>query len=330
MERLNLISLKNLLGSIPGDNKEVRKISNSELAVILSDREFLKGDFPHKIADAFNLWKPKLLGNSVKIENFLVVVKKRSHQRKPKKRYDGLKNEEQFHEYLLDALRECPNCPLNVYFTVNGVTVFSVEGVKRVERRGQKDPFKKVKADEHLILENGDRIAISLKKENAASWESGDSGYRELAEKFWKWAVKNKVISYKDHPDNITKTVSGVTHKVQKLDRDTAFPLRPDLAKAAVFGTDIIPKGAVVVATLTHEDFTQDGENLFIECKHIFRKMEDLPSAYYPHFLLRNDSDRLVNKGLVIPAGIRYEIVTRSTGGKIGTTGRVNVIRYAH
>lgn len=331
MERLSLITLKNLIGSIPGDKKEVRKLSNVELAVILSDREYLKGDYPKRISEMLAPWKPKVLGNGVKVEGFRIVLKKRAHQRKPKKRYDGLKNEAAFHEYLLDALRECTDgCSLNVYFTIKGVTVFSVEGVKKVERTGQKEQFQRKKADEKIILTNGTIVPLSIKQENAGSWESGDGIHRVLAETFWTWGVKNKYIVHRDHPQGLTKTVSGVTHKIQRIDRDIAFKLKHDLAKMAIFGSDIIPNGAVIVADFSYDSFTQEGENLFVECKHVFRKMEDIPTEYYPHFLFRNGVDRIVNKGAVIPAGIRPEIVTKGTGGKIGNTGRVLIVDYAH
>lgn len=333
MERLNLNTIKNFIGSIPGDNKEIKKISSTELGVVLSDREYEKyEEFLLKLMVIFGPWGPKKEGMSVTVQGIKITVKKRSHQRKPKKRYDGFKNEIQFHEYLSDAIRDCPdNLPLNVHFSIKGVPVFSVMGVRRVERVGRKDVFQLKKADEHLILQNGKRVPISLKKEDAAGWESGDRKFRELAEKFWKWGKKQGYITHSDHPDKLIKRVDGVDHKVQKINREIAFRLRQDLAKETIFGTDIIAEhGAVVVITVNFDKISQDGNDLYMECKHVFRKMEDIPEEYYPHLLLRNDQDRILNKGKVIPAGIRLEIVTRSIGGRIGRTQRVLIVNYAH
>jgi hypothetical protein len=84
----------------------------------------------------------------------------------------------------------------------------------------------------------------------------------------------------------------------------------------AIFGSDINPKGGIVVQTFKPEHFTQEENNITIECHAVITSKEDIPESHIMVWLLRNDSDR--NSKTMGIAGIRPLGVTakRAFGAK--------------
>lgn len=188
------------------------------------------------------------------------------------------------------------NGPMTVKIT-DGRKSFTYEDVVDVEEVGR-DTSNRKKADVRLVLKDGTKIPISIKKDNAEMWESADSYWAPIAKKI------------------VDKEEASGTIKVTK--KGAVFYMTPNIAveasanekEAVVFGNDLLPgKGFVVVRTFRSSDFTltQNGDILEVKVTKIIDKMRDLRGDSNIYFLIRNDSSR---KGSKIRPGLRVLAVS--------------------
>jgi hypothetical protein len=181
---------------------------------------------------------------------------------------------------LVDVInRQTKKGPINVIFKAKNKT-FSVMGCTGAKSVGA-DTAGRKKADVVLTSAKEKQYPISIKKDDAETWESADSYFGETAEKIIAKAIKEK--------------------KAKVKSMGTYFTLEPNLAvkavtsekKDVVFGSDLEKGGAVVTKTFNSGSFEiDDSGNLIIDCSHIITEMTDVKGDKDVYFLIRNDKTR--------------------------------------
>lgn len=203
------------------------------------------------------------------------------------KKSAGLDNE----DAMIDGIKQfTKGGPMTVKIT-DGRTSYTYEGVVDVEEVGR-DTSNRKKADVRLVLEDGKKIPISIKKDNAEMWESADS--------YWAPTAK-KIVDRLEAAGEIEITKKGA---VNYMKPNVAVLADKREKEAVVFGSDVLGKGFVVVRTFRSSDFTlsKNGDILEVKVSKIIDKMNDLKGTYDIYFLIRNDSSR---KGSKIRPGLR-------------------------
>ncbi len=179
--------------------------------------------------------------------------------------------------------------PINIRIT-DGVKNKLYKDIAGIEEMGR-DTVGRKKADINLVTTSNQKIPISIKKDNAETWESADS----------YWASKAKdIIDSLEQKNKIDVTEAG-----------SVFKIKPSVAKAAtaqektdvVFGSDILQRrGCVLVKTFNQRDFNIVGDELVITGTKVIDSVTDLTGKYEIFFLIRNDSSR---RGSKIRPGLR-------------------------
>lgn len=203
------------------------------------------------------------------------------------KRSAGLDNE----DAMIDGIKfYTKGGPMTVKIT-DGRKEYTYKDVVDVEEVGR-DTSNRKKADVRLVLKDGTRIPISIKKDNAEMWESADS--------YWA-ATAKKIVDRLEVSGEIKITKKGA---VNFMTPNLAVPSTAREKEAVVFGSDILGKGFVVIRTFRSSDFilSKNGDILEVKVTKIIDKMNDLQGTYNIYFLIRNDSSR---KGSKIRPGLR-------------------------
>jgi len=167
------------------------------------------------------------------------------------------------------------------------------------------------KADLVLSSTTGKSLPISLKKVDADMWESADSLFGKRAREILMKLQKEGSIQIQK-----LKDADG---EYYRLPKEIVVEPTPEEAMDAVFGADLLNKGAVVVQTFKDEHFRQEDNNLIIQCEYIITSKEDIPESHLMVWLIRNNRAR--NNPL---PGLRTLGVTLARG--IGRTGNKDVI----
>jgi hypothetical protein len=159
-------------------------------------------------------------------------------------------------------------------------------------------------------------LPVSIKKLNAEAWESADNLFGSKAREIIDKLVDDGLVKLK----KLDKTRDG--EPVYALSKEIVIEPTEQEAVRAIFGSDLNPKGGVVIQTFKPEHFTQKGNNVTVECHAVITNKEDIPESHLMVWLLRNDSNR--NSKALGMAGIRIMGVTLSRG--IGKSGNKDVI----
>lgn len=167
---------------------------------------------------------------------------------------------------------------IDVIFKATNKT-FTVLNCVKAEQVGG-DTAGRKKADIRLIDHKGNIYPISIKKDDAETWESADSYFSDEAKIIIENAIKNK--------------------KTRLIDQGTYFTIEPNLAVKAtikekqdvVFGSDLQPNGCVITKTFTANSFKLKNDKLIIHCSNIIRTMQDVKGDKDVYFLIRNDKTR--------------------------------------
>ena len=171
------------------------------------------------------------------------------------------------------------------------------------------------KAD--VVLQSPERsLPISIKKLNAEAWESADNLFGKKARGIIDQLVKDKQVKL----NKLEKTRNGMP--VFALSKEIVIEPTEEEAMNAIFGSDLNPKGGVVIQTFKPEHFVQTGQDVTIEAHAVIANKSDIPESHLMVWLLRNDSNRN-STSLGLP-GIRIMWVTLTRG--IGKTGAKDVI----
>lgn len=174
------------------------------------------------------------------------------------------------------------------------------------------------KADVVLTSDVG-ALPISIKKLDADMWESADNMFGARARKILDKLVKEKVVSLKKIG---TRSIKSTSIPVYELSKEIVMEPTPEEALRAIFGTDLNPKGGVVIQTFKPEHFTQDENKVKIDAHAVIANKDDIPESHVMVWLLRNDKTR--NGGSLGIAGIRPLGVTLVRG--LGRKGDKNVV----
>jgi len=178
-----------------------------------------------------------------------------------------------------------------------------------------RDTANSKKAD--VVLSSPERsLPISIKKLNAEAWESADNLFGSKAREIIDKLVDDGVVELK----TLEKTRDG--EPVYALSKEIVIEPTEQEAVRAIFGSDLNPKGGVVIQTFKPEHFTQKGNDVTVECHAVIANKEDIPESHLMVWLLRNDSNR--NSKALGLAGIRIMGVTLTRG--IGKSGNKDVI----
>jgi hypothetical protein len=181
--------------------------------------------------------------------------------------------------YLIDVINQATKTgPINVVFKAPNKT-FTVVGCVSAESVGT-DTAGRKKADVILRDSKNNRIPVSIKKDDAETWESADSYFSKTAK------------------DIIEKAVAA--NKTKIVDNKTFFTIQPNIAvpatltekKAVVFGSDLLPDGAVITKTFASSSFSQVEDVMTISVSNIITKLEEVKGDKDVFFLIRNDKTR--------------------------------------
>jgi hypothetical protein len=263
-------TISNLLISLGYD--DLKKISSTKIAILTNEnRVKVLENVEKKIKGANYDTKPSSESSvgRVKIGSILILAKPAGKQGKASA---GV-------AFVVDTINQYVKTgPINVIFKANNKK-FTIISCKKAEQVGG-DTSGRKKADIRLIDNENKIYPISIKKDDAETWESADSYFSEEAKKIIDRAIKEK--------------------KTELIDQDSYFTIEPNIAVEAtekekrdvVFGSDLLPNGSVVTKTFTSKDFNFVGDTLTINCSNIITKMSDVKDDKDVYFLIRNDKTR--------------------------------------
>lgn len=167
---------------------------------------------------------------------------------------------------------------INIVFKAPDRT-FEILGCVKADSVGT-DTAGRKKADVILIDNKGKSIPISVKKDDAETWESADSYFSAEAKIIIDKALLKKKTKLVDHRSYFT------------IEPNIAVPATLNEKKAVVFGSDLAPNGAVITKTFSSQSFNMVDDTLFIQCSHIITKLEEVRGDKDVFFLIRNDKTR--------------------------------------
>lgn len=267
-----------MLSSIGYTN--IKKISSRKVAVLTDENRI---DVLVKIQKAISgstYDKTPLSESSVgkvKVGLFNVLAKPLSKQGKASA---GLGNEDFLIDYVNSIIKKLGS--VNIVFKHSSKTYVINNCVSVAAVGGDTKGRKKADVMFTAIKNKSTKVAypVSIKKDNAEMWESADSYFSEQA----------KLIIEKAVADNKTKLVNKGAH----------FNIQPNIAVEAsreekldvVFGSDLLPNGAVITRTFSSSDFSLGDETLTIDVSSIITKVRDIPADKDVFFLIRNDKTR--------------------------------------
>jgi hypothetical protein len=181
----------------------------------------------------------------------------------------------------------------------------SMQDVNSVVPTGR-DVANRKKAD--LIISNGyDIMPLSIKQSDAEIWESADSAFGGHAKSVLDKLILDGKVELKQIGQRETRYSSMPVYALNK--EVVIEPTNEDI-KDVVFGSDIMPKGGVIIQTFNQNNYSQQQHYVNITCNAVIAKPEDIPKSHSVNWLLRNDSTR--NSKSIGIAGLRPFAVTES------------------
>jgi hypothetical protein len=169
--------------------------------------------------------------------------------------------------------------PINVIFKAANKE-YIVIGCKGATSVGA-DTAGRKKADVVLSGPKNQNFPISIKKDDAETWESADSYFGAEAEKIIAKAIEEKK----------TKLISEGSY--YKIEPNIAVKANVSEKKDVVFGSDLARGGAVVTKTFNSRSFTlNENKDLVIDCTNIITELSDVKGDKDVYFLIRNDKTR--------------------------------------
>ena len=205
----------------------------------------------------------------------------------------------------------------NVTFVDPRGKKMTIRNCTNVEVAGR-DTADRKKADIVLTSAKGS-LPISIKKLDADMWESADNMFGQRARSILDKLISDGVVELKQIGER--KMKKGIV-PVYSLSKEIVMEPTEQEALSAVFGSDLNPKGGVVVQTFKPEHFKQVDNNITVQCHAVITNAAEIPESHMMVWILRNDSTR--NGGALGIAGIRPLGVTLTRG--IGKKGNKDVI----
>lgn len=212
----------------------------------------------------------------------------------------------------------------NVTFVDPRGKKMTIRNCTNVEVAGR-DTSDRKKADVVLTSDRGS-LPISIKELDADMWESADNLFGKRARAILDKLITDGVVELKQIGERKMRTG---TVPVYALSKEIVMEPTESEALSAVFGSDLNPKGGVVVQTFKPEHFKQVENNVTVACHAVITNASEIPESHLMVWLLRNDSTR--NGGALGIAGIRPLGVTLTRGiGKKGTKDVILVDQFGN
>lgn len=264
----------NIIDRLKALNIGIIEVKNSRQINIKTDENRVK--LLKRLAEEFNgvyVDTPNSISSAgyVELDNGLRLVAKPN-----KKHSAGILNE----KILADKINElCATGPINIKF-IGHNKVFKCIGVVNCILTGL-DTKNRSKSD--IVLKGNIDYPISLKKDNAEVWESADNYIGEKARKILDKLINNGIVELK-------LTDNGVYY----LKPNVAFLPDEKEKNDVVFGSDILPNGAVIVKSFDAdiEIRVNDDGWLEIPVTKVITNLNDLDDHDDVVFLIRNNSSR--------------------------------------
>ena len=220
----------------------------------------------------------------------------------------GVANEVELASIIKSVVQEYGSA--NVTFKDDRGKVLSIKDCNEVLLAGR-DTSGRKKADVELVSGSG-RLPISIKKLDADMWESADRLFGQKAKEILDNLQSQGAIKLKKYKDDTGRVY-------YQLDKEIVVEPTDEEAMNAIFGSDLNPKGGVVIQTFKPEHYTQDGKNITVAAHAVISSKEDIPETHLMVWLIRNNKER--NNPL---PGLRTLGVTLTRG--IGRSGTKDVI----
>jgi len=253
---------------------DVKKLSDKKVAVLTDkNRVSTLEDIQIKLRGQYD---PTPSSESsvgrVRVQQFQILAKPAGKQGKASA---GVGNE----DFLIDWINEAVKSgPINVVFK-SPKDRYVVNGCKKATSVGT-DTAGRKKADVILEDSTGVKYSISIKKDDAETWESADSYFSAEAK-----GIIDKAVDAKR-----TKLVKHTTYYT--IEPNIAVKAKLAEKKAVVFGSDLSPDGAVITKTFASSSFSQEDDTLTVTVSNIITKLEHVVGDKDVYFLIRNDKTR--------------------------------------
>lgn len=254
----------------------LKKISSSKIAVLTNDNRVKTLE---KIADNTKGAKYDTKPGSdssagrVVVAGITILAKPASKQGVASA---GVENEHMIVNYINTA---CKTGPMNVIFNGDNNVTYEVFGCVGAKSVGA-DTAGRKKADIVLTDYQGKLYPISIKKDDAETWESADSYFGSEAEKIIDRAIKNGDTTLSGHGSYYTIEPNIAVEATAAEKRDV------------VFGSDLQNSGAVVTKTFKSNSFKQIDDLIEVDCSHVITDMKHVKGDKDVYFLIRNDKTR--------------------------------------
>ena len=299
----------NVLVQIPDGEKK----ANFRSKILWEIIAILKKAYPHDGVEFANDPGISSLGGVIFGNSSVQVVVKDSGKQGEKSA--GVANELELAGIIQSVVEKYGSA--NVTFVDPRGKKMTIKNCINVDVAGR-DTGNRKKADVVLQSPKG-FLPISIKKLDADMWESADNLFGERARKILDKLVKKGYVKLNQIGERKLKTG---TVPVYELSKEIVMEPTEEEALNAIFGSDLNPKGGIVIQTFKPEHFTQDGATVTVDAHAVITSAADIPESHLMVWLLRNDSTR--NGGSLGVAGIRPLGVTLTRG--IGKKGNKDVI----
>jgi hypothetical protein len=255
---------------------EVKKISGNKIAILTEENriDVLKS-LNKKIKGSVYDKTPSSESSvgKLKVGRFIVLVKPAGKQGTASA---GVGNE----QFLVDTVNKAIKKlgAINIHFK-DGTKTFKILNCNSVKSVGA-DTAGRKKADIVFTNKRNLKYPVSIKKDDAETWESADSYFSEEAKKIIDKAIKAKKTKLISHGSyyTIEPNIAVTSSNKEKTD--------------VVFGSDLAQNGAVITKTFSKDDFELKGENLIINVSNIITELSDVKGDKDVYFFIRNDKTR--------------------------------------
>lgn len=254
---------------------KLKKLSANKIAVLTNDNRILTLEKIQKgIKGSVYDDKPGSDSSAgrVKVGSIAILAKPASKQGKASA---GVENEDMLVGYINSS---CKSGPMNVIFSGDNKT-FGVFGCVEAKSVGA-DTAGRKKADIVLIDYKGKKYPISIKKDDAETWESADSYFSAEAKRIIDKAIERGETKLIHHGSYFTIEPNIAVEATAQEKRDV------------VFGSDIQGDGCVITKTFNTKSFETQDDIIHIDVTNIIETMADVKGPKDVMFLIRNDKTR--------------------------------------
>jgi len=168
-------------------------------------------------------------------------------------------------------------------------------------------------------------LPISIKELSADFWESSDTAFGARAKEILQKLQDEGIVKLTQIAERTNKR-TGEKTPVWKLNKEIVMEPTTQEAMNAIFGSDLNPRGGIVIQDFGPEHFTQKGNNIEVACHAVITNKDEIPESHLMVWQIRNDSTRMNP----LP-GLRTLAATLTRGiGKKGTKDVILVDQYGN